>query len=275
MRTTLLCTALAAGLCAPSLAATPQAEPAKPKAVAAQPPASAASAAGSEAADETAWITRLQDAAQRFREAIRAMAQQPAGDQRNQATKAANKALFETQSAMLELPPDMWTGPGTPAHPNDPKAMERLQQAAQQLREAVQAMAQRPAGAQRNEAIETANQALYDAREAMILLPLRVSSAAGSAGMPKGANPVAGPSGTPKNAAAGAGASGTSRSASPGAAPDRSAAADQLREASAKLRSALQAMQQPSGKADAQAAQLAKQALAVTQQAAAKLEASR
>jgi hypothetical protein len=176
---------------------------------------------------------------------------------------------------MLELPPDMWTGPGTPAHPNDPKAMERLQQAAQQLREAVQAMAQRPAGAQRNEAIETANQALYDARDAMILLPLRVSSAAGSAGMPKGANPVAGPSGTPKNAAAGAGASGTSRSASPGAAPDRSAAADQLREASAKLRSALQAMQQPSGKADAQAAQLAKQALAVTQQAAAKLEASR
>lgn len=38
--------------------------------------------------------------------------------------------------------------------------MVRLQQAAQKLREAVQAMAQQPAGARRNQAMEQANQAL-------------------------------------------------------------------------------------------------------------------
>jgi hypothetical protein len=250
MRTPLLCTALAAGLCGSSLAATPQAEPAKANPTTAESAQRAASAARNEPTNDTDSMARLQDAAQRFREAIHAMAQQPAGDQRNQAIKAANRALFETQNAMLELPPDMWTGAGTPAHPNDPKAMDRLQQATQQLREAVQAMAQRPAGAQRNEAIKTANQALYDAREAMILLPLRVGSSAGASGAPKSANPAA-------------------------ASTEPSQAADQLRQASDKLRSALQAMQQPSGKADGQAAQLAKQALVVTQQAAAKLEASR
>jgi hypothetical protein len=250
MRTPFLCTALAAVLCGSSLAATPQAEPAKARPASAASAQNAATAARDEPSNDTDSMARLQDAAQRFRDAIHAMAQQPVGDQRNQAIQAANKALFETQSAMLELPPDMWTGPGTPAHPNDPKAMDRLQQAAQQLREAVQAMAQRPAGAQRNEAIKTANRALYAAQEAMILLPLRVGSSAGASGTPKSTN----------------------RSA---ASTEPSQAADQLREASDKLRSALQAMQQPSGKADGQAAQLAKQALVVTQQAAAKLEASR
>ena len=272
MRTPLLCAALAAALSGPTLAATPTAEPAQPSPAAAQPASGAASAAGRDPTDDTASMARMQEAAQRFREAIRAMAQQPAGEQRRQAIKAANKALFETQSAMLELPPEIWTGPGTPAHPNDPKAMERLQQAAQQLREAVQAMAQRPAGAQRDDAIETANQALYDAREAMILLPLH----ANSPGALKSASSASSATGTSKGASSVAGPTATSKGASPGAAPaERSAAADQLREASDKLRSALQAMQQPSGKSDGQAAQLAKAALVVTQQAASKLEASR
>lgn len=49
-------------------------------------------------------------AAQRLREAVQAMAQQPAGAERNAAILQANQALFDTQQAMLQLPPDLRTG---------------------------------------------------------------------------------------------------------------------------------------------------------------------
>jgi sporulation protein YlmC with PRC-barrel domain len=52
----------------------------------------------------TASMKRLQDAAQKLREAIQAMAQQPAGDRRNQAIKEAHQALNETNQAMVQLP---------------------------------------------------------------------------------------------------------------------------------------------------------------------------
>ena len=105
------------------------------------------------------------DAAPRLRDAIQAMAQQPAGTARNQAIRTANEALIDAQNAMLALPPELREGSGKTV---DSRAMRRLEQAAQQLREAVQAMAQQPAGAQRNEAARMAREALRETQQAMV-----------------------------------------------------------------------------------------------------------
>lgn len=56
---------------------------------------------------------------------------------RNEAMRTANEALLEAQSAMLALPPELRAGSDKIG---DSRAMRRLEQAAQQLREAVQAM---------------------------------------------------------------------------------------------------------------------------------------
>ena len=48
-------------------------------------------------------MERLFQAAQRLREAVQAMAQQPAGDRRKHAMDAANQALLETQQAMAQV----------------------------------------------------------------------------------------------------------------------------------------------------------------------------
>ena len=93
------------------------------------------------------------------------MAQQPAGTARNQAIRTANEALIDAQNAMLALPPELREGSGKTV---DSRAMRRLEQAAQQLREAVQAMAQQPAGAQRNEAARMAREALRETQQAMV-----------------------------------------------------------------------------------------------------------
>ena len=114
-------------------------------------------------------MVRLQQAAQKLREAVQAMAQQPAGPRRAQAMDEAREALLETQRAMVELPPELRQGEGL--EPNYTQSMARLQEAAQRLREAVQAMAQQPAGPRRNDAIREANQALFDTQQAMIELP--------------------------------------------------------------------------------------------------------
>ncbi|MCW8088488.1 hypothetical protein [Sabulicella glaciei] len=47
-------------------------------------------------------MERLFQAAQRLREAVQAMAQQPPGEQRNRAMEMAREALLETQSAMVQ-----------------------------------------------------------------------------------------------------------------------------------------------------------------------------
>lgn len=114
-------------------------------------------------------MVRLQQAAQKLREAVQAMAQQPAGERRNAAADEAREAILETQRAMIDLPPELRMGAGT--QPNYTQSMQRLQEAAQRLRDAVQAMAQQPAGSARNDAIRQANQALFDTQQAMIQLP--------------------------------------------------------------------------------------------------------
>jgi hypothetical protein len=127
----------------------------------------------------TASMSRLQEAAQRLRESIQAMAQQPAGPGREKAIEQAHQALYDTQSAMIQLPPALRSGAGSSAQPNYTKSMEKLQQAAQKLRESVQAMAQQPAGERRNQAAQQAREALLETQQAMVMLPPELRTAQG------------------------------------------------------------------------------------------------
>jgi len=60
----------------------------------------------------TAAMKRLQDSAQRLRESIQAMAQHSPGADRDKAIKDAQQALYDTNEAMIQLPPDMRTVSG-------------------------------------------------------------------------------------------------------------------------------------------------------------------
>ena len=59
--------------------------------------------------DYTRSMERLFQAAQRLRESVQSMAQQPAGERRNQAMAQAREALLHTQQAMVSLPPNLRT----------------------------------------------------------------------------------------------------------------------------------------------------------------------
>lgn len=138
-------------------------------------------------------MQHLQKAAQRLRESIQTMAQEKPGARRNQAIKDAQDALLEAKQAMAQLPPELRneapgdatgttsssgaSGSTGSSVPDASKAMERLQKAAQQLRESSQSMAQQPAGPRRNEAIRSSNRALMDVNEAMAQLPPDMRSA--------------------------------------------------------------------------------------------------
>jgi hypothetical protein len=154
---TLIASALAMSLGYAHDALTAQADASKP----------AKAAAGS--VDYSKSMERLQQATQKLRDAIQAMAQEPAGDRRNRAIEEAHEALFETQRAMIALPPELRVG--SAGSPDYTQSMERLKAAAQKLREAAQAMAQQPAGERRAKAIDQARQALFDTQQAMIALP--------------------------------------------------------------------------------------------------------
>ncbi|MGQ0752689.1 MAG: hypothetical protein ACT4PS_19380 [Betaproteobacteria bacterium] len=125
-------------------------------------------------------MARLQEATQRLRQAIQNMAQQPEGERRNAAIRQAHQALFDAQQAMILLPPELYTSEGREALPNYTKSMERLQQAAQKLREAVQAMAEQPAGTKRNAAAREAREAILETQQAMVSLPPHLRSQAGA-----------------------------------------------------------------------------------------------
>jgi hypothetical protein len=127
-------------------------------------------------------MERLKQSTQKLREAIQAMAKEPAGERRNRAIEEANDALFETHRAMVALPPELRVGSTGPVDYS--KSMERLKESAELLREATQAMAQQPAGEERTRAIDQARQALFDIRQAMIALPpdMRVAGESSEAG---------------------------------------------------------------------------------------------
>lgn len=115
-------------------------------------------------------IEELQLAAQRMRDAIDAMAKAPAGAQRNQAIKDANRALMEVNIAMTNLPPDLLTAAASES--NYKLAIDRLQQANDRLREAAQALAKDPYSKRRNETIKDINKALLETQQVMIDVPI-------------------------------------------------------------------------------------------------------
>jgi Beta/Gamma crystallin len=83
-------------------------QPTSPSATSAAPtPDRKASTASSSDADYSRSMERLTKAAQNLREAVQAMATQPAGQGRNEAMRQANDALLETQQAMVQLPPEL------------------------------------------------------------------------------------------------------------------------------------------------------------------------
>lgn len=57
----------------------------------------------------TRAMEKLHKAVDHFRESIIAMSRLPTGPQRDQAIKEAQQALFDTNQAMIQLPPDMRT----------------------------------------------------------------------------------------------------------------------------------------------------------------------
>jgi len=130
----------------------------------------------------TESMASLERAAQRLRESIQSLAQKPAGPEREAAMQAANKALLDTQQAMIDLPAEYRVAgmvvsnqPIVKVNPAQNRtfgdSMQELQRAADQLRESIQAMAQRPAGSDRNAAIKQAHQALYKTQQAMVNVP--------------------------------------------------------------------------------------------------------
>jgi hypothetical protein len=111
----------------------------------------------------------LEAAAQRLRDAVHDLAQAPAGPQRNDAIHTANKTLIEVQSAMAELPPEVLALAGNES--NDKAAMDRLEMAAQRLRDATHALAREPLAAERADSMKTINKALIDTQQVMLDLP--------------------------------------------------------------------------------------------------------
>jgi hypothetical protein len=127
-------------------------------------------------------MMELQHAAQRLRETIQALAQQPPGPRREQAMSDARRALYEAQEAMIQLPPQYRVsgvvatdGQINRTQPVRDSAFEdavkELQAAADRLRDSIQAMAQEPAGARRDAAIRQADKALLETKAAMAWVP--------------------------------------------------------------------------------------------------------
>jgi hypothetical protein len=115
-------------------------------------------------------MSNLERASQRLREAIQVMAQQAPGPDRDNAVKAANKALVDAQEAMAEYgPPAPKTLPprsvSSPA--NYSEAVTKLRTASDRLYDAVHGMAKAPAGHNRNDAIANVNRALLATQDAM------------------------------------------------------------------------------------------------------------
>jgi|KBSMisStandDraft_5_1062788.scaffolds.fasta_scaffold163153_2 ABC-type transporter Mla subunit MlaD len=136
----------------------------------ASPTTSHATTSAPHKATDAKPVEDLQAAAQRLRDAIHAMAQAPAGPQRNQAIRDGNRALMEVNEAMANLPPDMLTAQADESKYK--QSIDRLQQAAQKLRDATHALAADPYSTRRNETIKDINRALADTQQVMVDVPL-------------------------------------------------------------------------------------------------------
>jgi hypothetical protein len=121
-------------------------------------------AAGTAQQDEA--MQRLVQASDRLRDAITAMAQAPADQANRAAARDARQALLDTQLALMALPDDAATT--TPAAGTSGDSLKQLQAAAERLRGTIQALADRPEGAERNQAMAKASQALLDTQQALL-----------------------------------------------------------------------------------------------------------
>lgn len=115
----------------------------------------------------TQSMQRLQEAADRLRQSIQALAQKPPGSERERAIANAQDALMRTQQAMTMLPPELRSS-GSVSTGDYDKSVKKLMASADSLRQAIQEMAQQPAGDRRNQAISEAHRALFDAQAAMV-----------------------------------------------------------------------------------------------------------
>jgi hypothetical protein len=122
--------------------------------------------------DHKKAMQNLLESAQKLRESIQAMAQQPAGDKRSSAMAAARDALVKTQQAMIDLPPEMRVESVEKVKATDwPKAAQRLQEASVRLDEAIQGMSKQKDGKGRSDAVAKARTALEQTQQAMLSLP--------------------------------------------------------------------------------------------------------
>lgn len=145
-------------------------------------------------------MLELRHAAQRLRETIQALAQQPTGSGRQHAMSDTRTALYDTQQAMIRLPSEyrvsgyvLSNGPvrRTSSAENQTfgNAVQELQLAADRLRDAIQSMSDLPAGARRNDAIKQAHEALFATQQALSSVP-GASSGASSASAGGSYNPT-------------------------------------------------------------------------------------
>lgn len=113
-------------------------------------------------------VDKLAASAQRLRDAIKLMAEKPAGPERDTAIAQAQAALRETEVAMAELPPAP-AASGRAAHDTAgyDTSVRALMAAADALRASIHTIARQPAGPQRNQAIREANRALLKTQVAM------------------------------------------------------------------------------------------------------------
>lgn len=122
--------------------------------------------------DYSKSMEELQRAAQRLRESIQSLAQQPAGPKRDEAMKLAREALWETQQSMIRLPPELRSAPAVRASggvaPKYEQSLKELTKASDRLYGAIHAMAKQPAGERRNQAMQEAREALFESEQAML-----------------------------------------------------------------------------------------------------------
>lgn len=132
---------------------------------------------------DTQSMQRLTEAADGLRQSIQALAQQAPGPQRDRAIAEAHQALLRTQQAMMDLPPHLRSS-GSVSVAGYDESVKKLMKSADSLRQAIQEMAQQPAGERRNQAIRDANQALWNTQTAMIAAyqPGSTSRAMGASG---------------------------------------------------------------------------------------------
>jgi hypothetical protein len=131
-------------------------------------------AAAASRVDAKQAVHNLETAAQRLRDAVQAMTDQPAGPKRDRAMHDANRALFDTNQAMLRLPEGYRYYGALKGMPGQPPAGQTFEQSMHELRvasdrlyNAVHAMARESGGQRLDQAIRDVNEALVETHGAM------------------------------------------------------------------------------------------------------------